>query len=280
MRWNAVLASLLTVLVSVTLSGCGAPKEDPAAKAELDKLAGKWKFLSREGDKEEDADPEAEPKDGFYYIVEGNIMKDVFIDKNGKEEIFSRRKLTVSNADKDLKNLDMGYVDENGKAITTKTTKRGITGRKRTSTTELKDLAVYKLEGDKLTICISWDNKRPTDLTAPPKSSRYVLKLERLTKTEVKTEPKVDTPATKPEEKKVETKKPEEVKKPEEKKPEVKKPDEVKKPEEKKPDAPKAIEIPKPVEAPKAPEVKKPVETAPKPAEAKKPEEKKPEEKK
>jgi uncharacterized protein (TIGR03067 family) len=189
----STIAMFAAVLV---FSGCKSKEqseaENAAKKAEQDKLQGKWKITSRVGETEE-GDAEA-PEPNAYYTIEGDIMKFVLKGANGQEEVLERLKLVLM-PDKDPKQVDMIYVDENGKEITTKRTKKGLTGKKRTSTTTLKDVAIYKLEGDKLQFNISFDDKkRPTDFTAPKGSSRYVLTLEKIKdKSETTTEtPKGD----------------------------------------------------------------------------------------
>ena len=59
--------------------------------------------------------------------------------------------------------------------------KKGVISRKRKVTTsDMKDLAVYKVEGDKLTMAIGFDDKRPTGFLSTKGSSSYVLTLEKI----------------------------------------------------------------------------------------------------
>lgn len=194
----------LTVLalfaLTVGLAGCKSSeeraKDEAAKKAELDKFQGKWTVASREGDKDEDADEVDEKKAGYYYIVEGDIIRDAYVDKDGKEDVFTRQKLTNLGGG-DPKQVDLVYVDDKGKPITTRTTKKGVTGKRKTTTSELKNVAIYKFDGDTLTLTISFDEKkRPTDFTAPAKSSRYTLKLQKVKDGAKPEETKVPTPAT------------------------------------------------------------------------------------
>ena len=164
--------------VPLALTGCKSKQqteaEQAALKAEQDKLQGKWKLASRSGDDDEDA-----PEPNSYYVIEGDVMRFVYINKDGKEEVFLRQKMAVT-LDKEPKQLDLTYVDDAGKPITS-TDKIRSRGKTKTKTTALKNAAIYQLDGDKLRICISYDDKkRPTDFTAPKGSARYVLNLEKM----------------------------------------------------------------------------------------------------
>jgi len=183
-------------VLAVAFTGCMSPEEKAKYEAEKktawDQLNGKWKVVSREGDKDEDADPDADAtKAGFYYIIENEVMRSVMIDNAGKEEVLDRQLLRIT-WNKDPKTVDLVACDEKGKPITTRTTKKGLTGKRKTTTSEIKDVGVYKVEGDTLTICASYDDKRPTDFSAPARSARYLLKLERVKDGSKKEEEKKD----------------------------------------------------------------------------------------
>ncbi|VTR91391.1 unnamed protein product [Gemmata massiliana] len=171
--------SVLTLLaVSLTFTGCKSKEqteaEQAALKAEQDKLQGKWKLASRSGDEDEEA-----PEPNSYYVIEGDIFRLVFTDKDGKEETIFRQKMAIT-PNKEPKQVDLTYVDEAGKPITS-TDKVRSRGKTKSKTTTLKDVAIYQLDGDKLKICISYDDKkRPTDFTTPRGSARYVLNLEKM----------------------------------------------------------------------------------------------------
>src|SRR5262245_41553969 len=71
--------------------------EQAAIKAEQDKLQGKWKVASRVGDsedeedkdaKEEDKDKDKELTNYLAYAVEGDILKQMWVEKDGKETVF------------------------------------------------------------------------------------------------------------------------------------------------------------------------------------------------
>jgi uncharacterized protein (TIGR03067 family) len=172
-------------LLGFCLAGCGlseqAKAEREAAEAELKKLDGKWTVASREGALNEDDDGDKPPTDvAFYCVIENGVLREEFKGKDGTVDVFSRRKLVLMPT-KTPKAVDLIYVDENGKEIKEKVTKKNFKGKKRTTTTVLKDVGIYKLDGNKLEMCISGDEKnRPTDFSAPAKSSRSLLKLERM----------------------------------------------------------------------------------------------------
>ena len=200
MRFKLGLLAMLAL--SVAFVGCKnkaqVEAETAAKKGEQEKFQGKWKVVSREGDTEEEGEM-VEPNS--YYVIEGDIVKHVFkID--GKEEEISRQKLSFT-PDKDPKQVDLTYVDENNKPIKEKKTKKGVLSKKRkTTTTEVKDVAIYKVEGDKLTLAISYDDKRPTTFLGSKGTSSYVLTLEKMKDPNAKldetpTTQKVVTPTTK-----------------------------------------------------------------------------------
>jgi uncharacterized protein (TIGR03067 family) len=176
---------LFSLALSLTLPGCKPSEKSLAEKAtndaDLKALEGKWKVSFREGTQGEDEEADTAPADpSFYYVIENGVLRDEFKNKDGSVEVGNRRKLTI-HADKSPKTVDLVYVDEKGAEIKEKKVKRGITGKKKTSTAAIKDVGIYKIEGDKLELCISWDEKsRPTDFSAPAKSSRYLMKLERI----------------------------------------------------------------------------------------------------
>jgi uncharacterized protein (TIGR03067 family) len=170
--------ALFVCCVALAATGCKSKEqveaEQAAIKAEQDQLQGKWKLASRSGD---DVDEEVEPN--AFYVIDGDIMRFVVLDKDGKEDVVLRQKLTII-PNKEPKSVDLIYVDEAGKPITTTSNVRSF-GKTKRKTTTLKDAGIYKIDGDKLTFCISYDEKkRPTDFTAPPKSARFVLTLEKM----------------------------------------------------------------------------------------------------
>ena len=174
------LSLMVVGAMVVAFGGCKSKEEieaDKAAlKAEQDKLQGKWKVASRTADA--DADDDA-PAPSSYFVIEGDILKLVYVDKDGKEDVLQRQKMVIAPG-KEPKTVDLIYVDENGKELTSTSSTRSR-GKTKTKKTTLKDAGIYKIEGDKLVFCISFDEKnRPTDFTAPAKSARYVLTLQKM----------------------------------------------------------------------------------------------------
>ena len=192
MRSKLVLA--LALVFAVGSVGCKSKEQldaDGAAKkGELDKLQGKWKVVSRVGDEDEDAEP-VEPNS--YVVIEGDLLKLVSKGADGKLEELSIKKMSFTTG-KEPKQVDLTYVDEAGKPMKERKVKRGITGKKKVSTGDMKDVGVYKVEGDKLTMAISYDEKnRPTGFTTAKGTSSYVLTLEKF---KDGTEQPAVTPAT------------------------------------------------------------------------------------
>jgi uncharacterized protein (TIGR03067 family) len=188
---NTRLGLLVLALLGFLMSGCGlseqAKAEREAAEAELKQMEGKWQIASREGTGDDD-DMKPDQDLMIYFVIENGILREELKGTDGKPEIQSRRKLVLMPA-KTPKAVDLIYVDENGKEMKERVTKKNFRGKKKASTTTPKDVGVYKLEGNKLEMCISTDEKnRPTDFTAPAKSSRYMLKLEKAGAAEAKDE--------------------------------------------------------------------------------------------
>ena len=174
------LSLMVVGAMVVAFGGCKSKEEIEAdkavLKAEQDKLQGKWKVASRTADA--DADEDA-PEPSSYFIIEGDILKLVYVDKDGKEDVLQRQKMVIAPG-KEPKTVDLIYVDENGKELTSTSSTRSR-GKTKTKKTTLKDAGIYKIDGDKLVFCISFDEKnRPTDFTAPAKSARYVLTLQKM----------------------------------------------------------------------------------------------------
>jgi uncharacterized protein (TIGR03067 family) len=103
----------------------------------------------------------------------------MYVDKDGKEDVFVRYKMNII-PDKDPKQVDLTEVDEAGKPVTA-TTKTKSRGKTKTTKTTFKKLAIYKVEGDKLTLCISYDDKKRPTSFEPKKGERaYAVSLEKM----------------------------------------------------------------------------------------------------
>lgn len=187
---TAIRNALMLAALTLSFAGCKPSEQAQQAKAageaDVKSMEGKYKVASREGTTSEDAADEDKPDPAmtYYFVIENGILREEYRGADGKPEVLSRRKMTV-NADARPKTVDLVYVDEAGKELKERTTKKAVLSNKRkVSTTVLKDVGIYNLDGDKLDLCLSWDAKnRPTDFTAPARSSRYLLKLERVTDT-------------------------------------------------------------------------------------------------
>ncbi|OWK46998.1 TIGR03067 domain-containing protein [Fimbriiglobus ruber] len=195
---KAKLSLLIVCALGFTFVGCKKPEEVAAEKAavegELKKLEGTWKIASREGKAEDEDDADADSANKYVISIKGDILEEKIGD-----DVIGRRKLTIL-PNKTPAQVDLTWVDEAGKPITSTSTKKNRKGKKTTKTETLKQVAIYSIEGDKLKFCFSWDDKtRPTDFTAPPGSNRYTWTLARVKGTEEKvTDEKKDdkTPAT------------------------------------------------------------------------------------
>ena len=175
------LAAVALAAGTLVAAGCGGktPEQKEAEKAAFKEFEGKWRIVSREADPD-DGDAE-KPDPTMYYKIDGDLMKLVFKGASGTEETDMFQKITLG-SDKSPKQIDLTLTDEKGSPIKTSTSKRsGLTGKRKTTTSVIKDVGIYKLEGDKLTLCMSWDEKkRPTDFAAPRGTSRFMLVLERI----------------------------------------------------------------------------------------------------
>ena len=196
MRMKLALATMFTF--GLACAGCKSKEQteadNTAKKGEQDKLQGKWKVVSRMGDEDEEAEA---PAPSAYYVIEGDIMKFVYKGNDGTETVYDRKKMTLM-ADKDPKQVNLTYVDENNKPLTERKVKKGFTGKRKVSTSESKDVAIYKVDGDKLMMAISFDEKnRPTGFTSTKGSSSYVLTLEKIKDGSEKTSETVATTKTK-----------------------------------------------------------------------------------
>jgi uncharacterized protein (TIGR03067 family) len=168
---------LVAFALTATFVGCKKPEEIAAEKATLEaeqaKLQGTWKIASREG--EEDPESEVSGK-GAEFVIEGDILKRMF---NG--EVESRQKITLY-PKTDPKQIDLLYVKADGSPETYQIKKKGKGKKKdKIETKTIKQKGIYSVEGDKLKLCLSWDDKnRPTEFTTGPGLGRNLLILQKI----------------------------------------------------------------------------------------------------
>jgi len=169
------LCVMVIFAFSLGFVGCKSPEEKEADKKFVDgeqaKLQGTWKIASREGT--EDADVEVDGA-GLEIVIKDDVLQHV---SNGKVQ--TRQKMTII-PKTDPVQVDLVYLDEDGKPLKTSSAKKVKFGKKKdktkVTTKEQKYRGIYKLDGDKLKIAWNWDDsKRPTDVTSAP--GVYVLSL-------------------------------------------------------------------------------------------------------
>ena len=157
---RVIVLALASLAFTLGLAGCKSKDqvegEKAALQAELDKIQGKWKIASREGT-DEDADDDSNPN-SYTITIKGDTLEHSF-----GNEVMYRQKMAFSPGT-NPKQADLTYVDADGKAITRTQTKKGLTGKKKKTTAAMKYPAIYLLEGDRLKIASSFEEKkRPTD---------------------------------------------------------------------------------------------------------------------
>jgi len=195
---------LVIFAFSLGFAGCKSSEQTETEKkfvsAELKKMQGTWKIVSRDG-----ADESVEDGPGLVIVIKDDILQHVVNDT-----VVSRQKMTILPGTEPVQ-IDLVYVDEDGKPETSKSSKKITSGKKKDKTKVvkkvLKNKGIYNLEGDKLTLSVGDDRERPTELT--PGKGVYHLTLVRKTgvATEVKND-KDDKPKDKDGKDKKETDKP------------------------------------------------------------------------
>jgi len=139
---------ILLAVAGFLLAAVGAAQD--AAKADLDKLQGRWVVVAlTESGKEA-------PKDsvkGDEFVVKGSQ----YTMKTGKDTYRGGLKL---DAGKTPKQIDATFIDDQGKE-------------------QGKALGIYELSGDRLKICWKHKGERPTTFASPPDSGVRLMELKR-----------------------------------------------------------------------------------------------------
>ncbi len=159
------LLSLAALAVLFCMPGCKSAeeiaKEKAATEADMKLLEGRWRLASQdveEGNEEAKAPGEIRIEDGVW---------------KSDDENFPRQRITVYPL-KTPKTIDMVAVKEDGKTPEIREYKKWVPATKKkagytkTVREQYKVLGLYKIEGDTLTVALSWDDKRPTELSKGP----------------------------------------------------------------------------------------------------------------
>jgi len=158
--------SLIALAALILFPGCKSAeeiaKEKAASDADLGLMAGTWTLdkFTRDPDAEDDGG--AKPSD---MTITGDILK-----RNG--DWLPRQKLTLY-AIKEPKQIDLVAVKEDGTPEQRKYTvwvkgSKGKPGKAVERTGTYKQVGLYKVTGDTLTICLSNDHTRPAELSQGP----------------------------------------------------------------------------------------------------------------
>ena len=182
---------VMVALFGLAMTGCKSPEEKTADKEVVDKelalLKGKWKLteftgnatdpeLSKEGDPAPKNDTAGET--GIVYSFDGDMLEV----KYGNNPTYYKLSLEPG---KDPKRMDLLLVESTGKAIQKTVYERTGGKKKKVEYKERKRddkrLGVYKIDGDKLTICFAYGGKdRPDSFSAPAETYRALWTLKKV----------------------------------------------------------------------------------------------------
>jgi len=158
--------SLIALTALIAFPGCKSAeeiaKEKAASDADLNLMAGTWTLEQFTRDPDADDDGGAKPGD---MTITGDILK-----RTG--DWLPRQKITLY-AVKEPKQIDLVAVKEDGTPEQRKYTvwvkgSKGKPGKAVERTGTYKQVGLYKVTGDTLTICLSNDENRPSELSQGP----------------------------------------------------------------------------------------------------------------
>ena len=127
-----VVSFLIVLAIGATLNGCKSKEEECGQRGPESRTRQVERKMENcvasDADEDEEGTVVLEPT--IYYVIDDGMMKLVFKNKDGTEEVLEYQKLAIV-PDKDVKQIDMTLSDEKGNPIKMASTKKGITGKKR-----------------------------------------------------------------------------------------------------------------------------------------------------
>jgi len=158
--------SLIALAALIAFPGCKSAeeiaKEKAASDADLNLMAGTWTLAKFTKDPDQEDDGGAKPGE---VTIKGDILE-----RTG--DWLPRQKITLY-AVKEPKQIDLVAVKQDGTPEQRKYTvwvkgSKGKPGKSVERTGTYKQVGLYKVTADSLTICVSNDETRPTELSQGP----------------------------------------------------------------------------------------------------------------